>query len=542
MRKSTFILSNKLNVRCLGACCAFSSSVRLAPKTVVKHGMAIRSGFNGSTGIGLAIGRGRFGSIDFSMKIRAGGVLMFSTPRGRGPLVFKAIFKAKATSVGKGKRLVGFSVGVQDSPGASIGLSFVGGSSTTRCSFVAFIGGGRLQRVTLAGPISSVGPLVFGGRSRKTRLHVGFLLSVAPSTSVRLVVSPITNSGVANGYGKDLRVRCKAGASLHVCKGVKVMRKGCGFDLRRLVRGGFGVQSNDVVGFQKSPFRTAVGMGTVCGMATGVRSLSPDLACRDSQHGAPIGYMLGLSNILEGPAVSFSLRLPDSGRRLRQRIGDLISARSVVAQRVVCLLILGGFCAPRCGTRCGSGSFDTITSSTLSSRVSDVVGDFASGIRLNAGVQADRSNVRSARMRVLLSDRLLGGHLVFGKGFKCGGDAVGGRGGTFVNRFSLRCLLAPDNSVHLGTCGRTGSVCVVLGRTLAARNMNVVCGGSFAHFSSVFQQQGGCPLVPLHPAMPSDARRAPMAARRVPATARRAGGWSKFRVCREENRISVGRS
>lgn len=369
--------STSVGMSILGAAFSIGSDVCVRPNKLAFHGGHVFSARKRRNDVDNCLRCRRFGGLRCHFGFGIGSVLIVGAGRSPSCPFCNAICNAKGTAVTNGTRSnIGVSITVAAGHGAAFACVGSGMSATIDGRFVGFISGAPHHTMRSSIHLSSC--RVTRGRVRRrgrdsASVQLGLLMSTAPSTAVGVVVSPVTNSCVDKQKAKGVHARFFGGKSMGVFNDCQVDRKICGFDLRRIVQGSFVVESKDAVAFGNSPLSTALSVGTNCAIgSTSLGSLVPGRTASNcvDRAGMGIGYVVSLAKRLASPSMGFSVRLPGRHSRIRTVIHGCVPASRRVGVRVLCLLTVNGFCAPRgLKTARGSGVVSDIISSALSKRL-----------------------------------------------------------------------------------------------------------------------------------------------------------------------------
>ena len=128
--------------------------------------------------------------------------------------------------------------------------------------------------------------------------------------------------------------------------------------------------------------------------------------------------MLMVDGEMQHPDITFDIELPTLTQDVERKVKSIISTDDMMSRRIIYLLALNKFYTPEYMGTSGSGSeLAAVASSTLSSQLSNMLGQLTDKFTLAPSFRSDKGDFSDIEVDLALSSRLLNNRLLLNGNF-----------------------------------------------------------------------------------------------------------------------------
>ncbi len=197
-------------------------------------------------------------------------------------------------------------------------------------------------------------------------------------------------------------------------------------------------------------------------------SSDPDL----KRSTVPVDALLKVNGPLTHPDIGYDIDFPTMTQEVERKVRSIISSEDMLTRQVIYLLALNRFYTPEYAGSTGGGEFASVASSTLSSQLSNLMGQITDKFSLSPSFKADRSDFSDMEVNLALSSRLLDNRLLINGNLGYRDRSTSQT--TFVGDFDIEYLLNPEGKLRLKAYNHFNDASYYLKSALTTQGIGII--------------------------------------------------------------------
>lgn len=197
-------------------------------------------------------------------------------------------------------------------------------------------------------------------------------------------------------------------------------------------------------------------------------SSDPDL----KRSTVPVDALLKVNGPLTHPDIGYDIEFPTMTQEVERKVRSIISSEDMLTRQVIYLLALNRFYTPEYAGSTGGGEFASVASSTLSSQLSNLMGQITDKVSLSPSFKADRSDFSDMEVNLALSSRLLDNRLLINGNLGYRDRSTSQT--TFVGDFDIEYLLNPEGKLRLKAYNHFNDASYYLKSALTTQGIGII--------------------------------------------------------------------
>ena len=158
--------------------------------------------------------------------------------------------------------------------------------------------------------------------------------------------------------------------------------------------------------------------------------------------------MLLVNGEMTQPDISFDIELPTLNDEVAQKVRSIISSEDMMNRQIIYLLALNRFYTPEyMGGTTSGGEWASVASSTLSSQLSNMLGQLTDKVNIAPSLRSDKGDFSDLEVDLALSSRLFNNRLLINGNF--GYRDKTSSSTTFIGDFDIEYLLNRSGNLRL---------------------------------------------------------------------------------------------
>lgn len=222
------------------------------------------------------------------------------------------------------------------------------------------------------------------------------------------------------------------------------------FSLQDLILRDFVIKNGSTISFNGDPLQANLDITANYRVNTNLSDLDKSFSSdRDlNRTNVPVDAVLHVEGDMQNPNISFDIELPTLTQEVVRKVKSVISTDDMMNRQIIYLLALNRFYTPEyMGNTGNGGEFASVASSTISSQLSNIMGQLTDKFTLAPSFRSDKGDFSDMEVDVALSSRLLNNRLLLNGNF--GYRDKNTSMTTFVGDFDIEYLLSKSGTLRL---------------------------------------------------------------------------------------------
>ena len=176
---------------------------------------------------------------------------------------------------------------------------------------------------------------------------------------------------------------------------------------------------------------------------------------------------------MQHPDITFDIELPTLTQDVERKVKSIISTDDMMSRQIIYLLALNKFYTPEYMGTSGSGSeLAAVASSTLSSQLSNMLGQLTDKFTLAPSFRSDKGDFSDIEVDLALSSRLLNNRLLLNGNFGYRDRSTSQT--TFVGDFDLEYILSNNGNLRLKAYNHFNDQNYYLRQALTTQGLGII--------------------------------------------------------------------
>lgn len=284
-----------------------------------------------------------------------------------------------------------------------------------------------------------------------TEFAMDLRIDATPQAQMTLVMDPSSGDKiVANGSG-SLSLGYDSKSDEMTMYGSYTLDQGkYNFSLQDLILKDFTIRPGSKITFNGDPLDADLDITAAYRVNTNLTDL--DESFRQDKElnrtNVPVDAVLMVRGEMTSPQVTFDIELPTLADETQRKVKSIISTEDMMSRQIIYLLALNRFYTPEyMGVSSNGGEWASVASSTLSSQLSNMLGQLTNKVNVMPSLRSDKGDFSDVEVDVALSSRLLNNRLLINGNFGYRDNATSNT--TFVGDFDIEYLLNRSGNFRL---------------------------------------------------------------------------------------------
>lgn len=301
--------------------------------------------------------------------------------------------------------------------------------------------------------------------------------SVTPAAKMNLIMDPVAGDKIqARGQG-PLQISYDTETDEMKIYGKYTLDEGnYNFSLQDLILRDFKIKEGSNISFNGDPLQALLDITAAYRVNTNLSDLDKSFETdRDlNRTNVPVDALLMVRGDLENPEISFDISLPTLTQDVERKVKSIVSTEDMLNRQIIYLLALNRFYTPEYMGNSSNGGAElaSVASSTLSSQLSNMLGQLTDKVTLSPSFRSDKGDFSDMEVDVALSSRLLNNRLLINGNFGYRDRSTSTT--TFVGDFDIEYLLNKNGDLRLKAYNHFNDQYYYLKSALTTQGIGVV--------------------------------------------------------------------
>ncbi|MCM1428723.1 MAG: translocation/assembly module TamB domain-containing protein [Clostridium sp.] len=320
-------------------------------------------------------------------------------------------------------------------------------------------------------------------RNRKTQVdgpptifEMDLRVDVTPTATMAIVMDPKGGDRItAHGSG-SLNLGYSSEDNDMYMYGRYTLDEGTyNFTLQDLILKDFIIRPGSSISFNGDPLDAMLNISAAYRVNTSLTDLDKSFATDKelNRTNVPVDAVLNVTGDMTSPNVTFDIDLPTLTEETARKVRSIISTEDMMSRQIIYLLALNRFYTPGyMDTSSHGGEWASVASSTLSSQLSNMLGQLTDKVSVMPSLRSDRGDFSDVEVDVALSSRLLNNRLIINGNFGYRDHNTSST--TFVGDFDIEYLLNASGNLRLKAYNHFNDQNYYLRQALTTQGIGIV--------------------------------------------------------------------
>ncbi len=334
----------------------------------------------------------------------------------------------------------------------------------------------KLRADTVSSILASFQKKIDSQSDAPSKFMIDIRGSVSPSTLMTLVMDPVAGDKITARGNGNIQVDYDSESDEMQMFGKYTLEEGnYNFSLQDLILRDFKIRQGSSISFNGAPLNARLDITASYRVNTNLSDLDKSFSTdRElARTNVPVEAMLMVEGEMQHPDISFDIELPTLTQDMERKVKSIVSTDDMMSRQIIYLLALNRFYTPEyMGSTSNGGELAAVASSTLSSQLSNMLGQLTDKFTVAPSFRSDKGDFSDIEVDVALSSRLLNNRLLINGNFGYRDRSTSQT--TFVGDFDIEYLLNRSGNLRLKAYNHFNDQNYYLRQALTTQGLGVV--------------------------------------------------------------------
>lgn len=436
-----------------------TDSVHFSPGRIDLPNLTIRDSYGNTARLNGWVTHECFKSPRFSFQVRdASNLLVYDVRPNSETRWYGHIFGNGSASITGEPGLVDIGANISTAPNSTFTFVLSDELNAQEYNFITFRDRDRARKDSIAR--SNAEPDIV--RHLKARMattnpdgppsiyRINLNVDVNPQAQMTLVMDPVGGDRItAYGTGNMRMFYDSANEDMRLNGTYTVERGKYNFTLQDIIIKEFNIKSGSSIAFNGDPYAAQLDLAATYSVNANLSDLDESfLADKDlNRTNVPVNALLLVTGDMRSPEVSFDLEFPTLTQDVYRKVRSIVNTSEMMNRQIIYLLALSRFYTPEYMQATKGNELVSVASSTLSSQLSNILGQLSDKWSLAPNIRSDRGDFSDVEVDVALSSHLLNNRLLLNGNFGYRDKALNNN--SFIGDFDIEYLLNRRGTIRL---------------------------------------------------------------------------------------------
>ena len=334
----------------------------------------------------------------------------------------------------------------------------------------------RLRADSIPPALAALQKKVVNPDDRPSTFMMDIRGTITPTTLMTLVMDPVAGDKItARGNGNIQMDYDSESDELAMFGKYELDEGSYNFSLQDLILRDFTIKRGSAISFNGDPFNALLDITATYRVNTNLSDLDKSFSTdRDlARTNVPVDAVLKVDGEMTHPDITFDIELPTLTQDVERKVKSIISTDDMMSRQIIYLLALNRFYTPEyMGSTSNGGELASVASSTLSSQLSNMLGQLTDKFTVAPSFRSDKGDFSDIEVDVALSSRLLNNRLLINGNFGYRDRSTSTT--TFIGDFDIEYLLTRNGNLRLKAYNHFNDQNYYLRQALTTQGLGVI--------------------------------------------------------------------
>ncbi len=321
--------------------------------------------------------------------------------------------------------------------------------------------------------------------STPSKYAMSFNIGITPQATITLVMDPV---------GGD-RIRCHGNGVLGLnydsanedlrMNGTYTLENGkYNFSLQDIIIKEFTIEPGSSIAFNGGPYSAQLNLTAKFQVKANLTDLDESFSDDKelNRTNVPVDALLKVTGDMRQPDITFDLAFPTLTEETRRKVRSIINTEEMMNRQIIYLLALNRFYTPDYMNATRGNELVSVASSTISSQLANIFGQFSDNWSLAPNFRSDRGDFSDVEFDMAISSNLLNNRLFFNGNLGYRDKSLNNN--SFIGDFDIEYLLNRNGSLRLKAYNRYNDQNYYLKSALTTQGIGLVYKRDFDNILS----------------------------------------------------------
>lgn len=288
-----------------------------------------------------------------------------------------------------------------------------------------------------------------------TAYNMDIQMDITPAAKIILVMDPVGGDEIKSWGSGNLRMTYASKSNDLRMYGTYIIDRGSyNFTLQDIIVKDFTIEQGSSIAFTGDPYSAALDIKAYYALNANLTDLDESFMndAELNRTNVPVRAMLLINGDMRQPDIDFDINFPTLTSDIYRKVRSIISTDEMMKRQMIYLLALNRFYTPEYMTATKGSELFSVASSTISSRLSSMLGKLSENWRIAPNLRSDKGDFSDVEFDLALSSNLLNNRLRFNGNFGYRDKSLNTN--QFIGDFDIEYLINRSGSWRLKAYNR----------------------------------------------------------------------------------------
>ena len=321
-----------------------------------------------------------------------------------------------------------------------------------------------------------------------TAYKMDIQMDITPAANVIIVMDPVGGDEIRSWGKGNMRMTYNSiGNELRMYGTYAIDHGSYNFTLQDIIVKDFIIREGSSITFTGDPYNATLDITAAYHVNANLSDLDesfindPEL----NRTNVPVNALLVVRGDMRQPDIDFDLEFPTLTSDIYRKVRSIISTDEMMSQQMIYLLALNRFYTPEYMTATRGSEVFSVASSTISSRLSSMLGKLSNNWTISPNLRSDRGDFSDVQFDVALSSNLLNNRLRMNGNFGYRDKSLNTT--QFIGDFDLEYLINRTGTWRLKAYNRFNDQTYFLRTAKTTQGVGIKFQREFDDLSGIFR-------------------------------------------------------
>lgn len=331
--------------------------------------------------------------------------------------------------------------------------------------------------------------------------------SVTPDAEMIIIMDPIAGDKIKSYGSGALQVGYSSIDERLTMYGRYTLDRGTyNFSLQDLILKTFNIRPGSTISFNGDPYSAMLDIDAIYKVNTNLTDLDPSFATDHelNRTNVPVEAVLKVKGDMKQPDITFDIEMPTLSEDVARKVRSIVSTEDMMSRQIIYLLALNRFYTPEyMGVQGNNNEFASIASTTLSSHLTNILGQIAPNWSFAPNLRTDQGDFSDLEVDLALSSRMFDNRLLLNGNLGYRDRTTSST--TFIGDFDIEYLLNRAGTLRLKAYNHFNDQNYYLRSALTTQGLGILYKHDFDHWFSFLRKRRKKKLIIPNTSVPSNA-------------------------------------
>lgn len=471
-----------------------TDSIHLRPGRIDIPGITLKDAYGHTAKLDGWVTHKCFKEPEFDFRVTdARDLLVYDVKEGANERWYGHVFGSGTASVTGRPGIVDISANIVTGANSNFTFVLTDELQAQDYNFITFRDRDQARKDSIAA-LDAPPPLVQKLRERMAQTNteslpsvyrISLAVDVTPQAQVNLIMDPVGGDRIRAYGAGNMRMTYDSANEDFRLNGTYVVERGkYNFTLQDIIIKEFTIKDGSSISFTGDPYAAQLDIAATYSVNANLSDLDESfLADKElNRTNVPVNALLLVRGDMRQPDISFDLEFPTLTQDTYRKVRSIVNTTEMMNRQIIYLLALNRFYTPDYMTTTKGNELVSVASSTISSQLSNMLGQLSDNWSLSPNFRSDRGDFSDVEVDLALSSHLLNNRLLLNGNFGYRDKALNNN--SFIGDFDIEYLLNRRGTIRLKAYNRYNDQNYYLKTALTTQGVGIMFKRDFDNMLS----------------------------------------------------------